>query len=121
MNAREVIEAANHYTIQRLLARCFLALPRHATCQIEGATFVVEPSRHRTGLPTEAEPRRYVITHVEGGWSIVVRTVWCDGRLLQPAATHTRIDLYLDDDGRHHGDETAVAVAVNTWLRSLDL
>lgn len=121
MNTREIIDTANHCTIQRLLTRNFSAQPRYTTRQIEGATIIVEPSRHRTGLPAEAAPRRYVITHVAEGWSIVARTVWCDGRLLRPAATHTRIDLYLDDDGRHSDDEVAVAVAFNAWFQTLDL
>ena len=121
LRTEEIIDAANHCTIQRLLARYFSTRPRYGTREIVGATFVIEPSRHRTGLPPEAAPRRYIITHVAEGWSVIVRTVWRDGRLLQPVATHTRIDLYLDDDGRHNDDESVVAVAVSAWLRSLNL
>lgn len=120
MNSHEVTDTANQATMQRLLARYFSPQQHYVTRQIGGATFIVEPSRHRTGISDEACCLRYVITHVAQGWSVVARSVWRDGRLLEPRATHTRLDLYLDDDGRH-GSAEAVAVAFNGWLRTLDL
>lgn len=121
MDTKSIIELANSYTLQRLLTRHFSARMSFITRKVDGATFVVEPSRHRTGLPADAAARRYVITHVAEGWSVVARTVWLDGRLLQPAATHTRIDHYFDDDGRYSGDKAAVAVAFNAWLKGVGL
>lgn len=106
--------------MQRLLARYFSSQQRYATRQIRGATFTIEPSRHRTGVPKDATCQRYVITHVAEGWSVIARTVWWDSRLLDPRAVHTRLDHYFDDNGRHGSDE-AVAVAFNRWLQTLDL
>lgn len=120
MTTYDITDTANQVTMQRLLLRYFSSQQRYATRQIAGATFTVEPSRHRTGIPKDASCQRYVIMHVAQGWTVVARTVWCNGRLLEPRAVHTRLDHYLDDEDRH-GSAEAVANAFNGWLLTLDL
>ena len=120
MKSFDIINIGNHITIQRFLTRHISSQVRYANVRIMEASITIEPSRHRTGVPDDASCQRYVITHVAQGWSVVARSVWRNGRLLDPRATHTRIELYLDDDGRHSSTE-AVAVAFNGWLKTLDL
>lgn len=111
-----VIDDANRLAIQRLLLRYLAEAPPGIVGHIAGATIIVEPSRHRTGLPDDAEARRYIITHCDERWSIVVRAVWHNQQLLVPSATHTVIERYDQLDCR--SDEEA-KYAVNRWLRSL--
>ncbi|PXW65869.1 hypothetical protein [Methylobacterium sp. B4] len=111
-----VVDDANSLAIQRLLIRYLAEAPPYIVGHIAGATVIVEPSRHRTGLPDDAEARRYIITHCKEQWSIVVRSVWRNRQLLAPSATHTVIEQYDHLDSRC--DEEA-KYAVNKWLRSL--
>lgn len=111
-----VIDDANCLCIQRFLVRYLAEAPPGIVGRIAGATIIVEPSRHRTGLPDDAEARRYIITHCDGRWSIVVRAVWRNRQLIVPSATHTVIERYDHLDCR--SDEEA-KYAVNRWLRSL--
>lgn len=111
-----VIDDANRLAIQRLLLRYLAEAPPGIVGHIAGATIIVEPSRHRTGLPDDAEARRYIITHCDERWSIVVRAVWRNQQLLVPSATHTVIERYDHLDCR---SDEEVKYAVNRWLRSL--
>jgi hypothetical protein len=111
-----VIDDANCLAIQHLLVRYLAEAPPYIVGHIAGATIIVEPSRHRTGLPVDAEARRYIVTHCEERWSILVRTVWRNRQLLVPSATHTVIEQYDQLDG---GCDDDAKYAVNRWLRSL--
>lgn len=121
MKHHDIIATANSVAFQHLLVCCFSEDVCYGTYEIGGAVIIVERSRHRTGVPADASPLRYVVTHAGQGWSMVARTVWLHGRLLPPLATHTSIDLYYDDDGRHEDHHDVVASAVNSWFCSLDL
>lgn len=121
MTDDQITNIANDITVQRLLKRYVCADADYVTLQIAGATVTVEPSRHRSGIPRDAACRRYVVTHVGEGWSMIARAVWRDGHLHEPAATHTSIDFYHDNDGRHRDDDVVVAAAVNRWLQALPL
>ncbi|CAO4151946.1 hypothetical protein [Methylorubrum extorquens] len=111
-----VIDDANSLAVQRFLVRYLAEAPPYIVGHLAGATIIVEPSRHRTGVPDDAEARRYIITHCDEQWSIVVRAVWRNRQLLTPSATHTVIERY--DHLGARGDEDA-KYAVNKWLRSL--
>ncbi|WP_461656727.1 hypothetical protein [Methylorubrum aminovorans] len=111
-----IIDDANRLSVQRLLVRYLTGVPLYTVGKIEGATIIVEPSRHRTGLPDDAEARRYIITQCDEQWSIIVRAVWHKEQLLAPSATHTVIERYDQLEGRC--DEEA-KYAVNRWFRSL--
>ena len=111
-----IIHTANEISIQRLLLKYLSDAPQYAAATYSGTTIFVEPSRHRTGVPKDAVCARYMITHLEEEWSIVVRAVWQDGHLFAPAATHTRIEDYTDLRARYGTDEQGVATAVNAWL-----
>lgn len=119
MNPHEITEAANQLTIQRLLTRFLSDCPRYATCEIAGATIIIEPARHRTGVPKDAQAVRYIITCPSQGWSMIARSVWRDGSLYAPIGVHTRVESYSDLAG--HGGEEAAATAANRWLTGLDL
>lgn len=113
---RTIIHDANEISIQRLLSKYLSDAPRYATATYSGVTIIIEPSRHRTGIPRDALCTRYMITHLDEEWSIVVRAVWQDGKLYAPAATHTRIEDYSDLRARYGTDEQGVATAVNAWF-----
>lgn len=117
---RTIIHDANEISIQRLLSKYLSEAPRYATAKYSGTKIFIEPSRHRTGIPKDAVCARYMITHLEEEWSIVVRAVWHDGQLFAPAATHTRIEDYTDLRARYGTDEQGVATVVNAWLRRQD-
>lgn len=119
MTPHEITETANQLTIQRLLTRFLSEAPRYAACEIAGATIIIEPGRHRTGVPEDAQAARYIITSPSQGWSMVVRSVWRNGSLYAPIGVHTRVESY--SDLADHGGEVAAAVAANRWLVGLDL
>ncbi|MFC6389918.1 hypothetical protein [Methylorubrum zatmanii] len=120
MDQKQIINAANNITVQRLLAQHLAGVERYSSHAFAGAVITVEPSRHRTGIPADADCRRYVFTHEREGWSMSVRAAWRDDRLLDPAAVHCRIEIMWDDNGTH-GDDDGVAAAVNRWLQGLPL
>lgn len=115
-----IIDDANNIAVQRLLSTYLFDVPRYATGTYAGTTIIIEPSRHRTGLPDDATSTRYTFIHLEEGWAFRVRSVWLDGALLVPAATHTRIEEYHDNHARYGTDEHGVSVAVNSWFRRQD-
>lgn len=119
MDEKQIIDAANNITIQRVLVRHLAGVGPYSSHEIAEAVITVEPSRHRTGVSADADCRRYVFTHVGEGWSMSVRAAWRDDRLLDPAAVHCRIEFLWDDNGTH-GDD-GVATAVNRWLQGLPL
>lgn len=62
-----------------------------------------------------------IIEHPELGWSVTARTVWRDGRMMEPMATHTAIERYWADNTELVADENAACLAFNDWIGSVPL
>lgn len=119
MKMYEIIETANDVAFQRMLVRKQLRLDGERNVwTIEGACVVVEPTRHRSGIPADATCLRYLVEHQEEGWTFAGRAVWRAGELFRPMATHVRIERFWDDSGRDRGADE-LAEAVNEWFRSV--
>ena len=86
---------------------------------IEGACISRRKTGRRSGVAADAISYRYLVEHPEQGWSFAFRSVWRDGNLMSPTATHTVIESYYDD--AETGDIVAVQEAVNDWLKSLPI
>lgn len=116
-----VIDAANAIAVQRIVLR-YLA-PEHGNqvCTIEGACITSRRTWSRCGVPADASSWHIVIEHPGAGWSVTVRAVWRDGRLMEPVATHCAIEKYWVDDADLIADEDAAKIAVNEWLQTVPL
>jgi hypothetical protein len=118
---KEVLEAANALIVQRLIQTYLPPDQEESVCTVEGACIARHRTWKRYGVPADATSWNYVIEHPDEGWSVTVRSVWRDGKLMEPTATHTCIERYWADDTDLIADEDAACVAFNEWAQSVSL
>jgi hypothetical protein len=113
------LDIANQIIIQRFV-RHYLSGQDREFWTIEGACVTPRQIGSRYGIPRDALTWSYLFEHPDLAWSFRVRSVWRNGDLMQPWATHTIIEAYFDDEDRYGGPNGA-RQAVNEWLLALDL
>ncbi len=118
---KEVLEAANALIVQRLIQTYLPADQEESICTVEDVCITRQRMWRRYGVPADASSFRYILEHPGQGWSVTVRAVWRNGTLMQPVATHTRIERYWADNADLIADEDAACVAFNNWGRSVPL
>jgi hypothetical protein len=116
-----VIETANSIAVQRIVRRYLSPGRGNQTRTVEGACITSRRIGSRYGIPSDATSWRIIIEHPEQGWSVTARTVWRDGRLMEPMATHTAIERYWADNTDLIADENAACLAFNDWIGSVPL
>ena len=121
MNNKEVLEAANALIVQRLIQTYLPPEQENPVCTVEGACITRDRNWKRYGVPADASSWRHTIEHPEQGWSVTVRSVWRDGQLMEPAATHCVVETYWADDINLVADVDAARIAFNEWGQSIPL
>ena len=118
---KDILEAANALIVQRLIQIYLPADQEDSVCTVEDVCITRQHMWKRYGVPADATSFRYILEHPGQGWSVTVRSVWRNGNLMQPVATHTRIERYWADDADLIANEDVARVAFNEWGQSVPL
>lgn len=115
-----LVKEANSIIVQRLALQYLSPSLFREFITLQDACISGREIALRSGVPPDAQAWRYRIQHPDEGWSLTFRTVWRNGKLMAPLATHTTVEAY-DEDNSSQLDEQECIRRANDWLCSLCL